>query len=184
MIEKLVRGSPVHGRSKILLVVAPGIYPSWLAMMTVHEAGHVLHAWLSGGTVSAVRVPLTGFSVTEFSTNPRPHFVAWGGAVWGCALPLLAWAALRLLRWRGRSVAQFFAGFCLIANGVYLGVGWKWRAGDAGDLVDYGTPVWVLVGFGLIATGVGLYLWHLLGGSPSGPGPSPPPSPPSTGERG
>jgi hypothetical protein len=58
---------------------------------------------------------------------------------------------------------QLFAGFCLIANGVYLGVGWIDNAGDAGDLLRRGTPVWVLVGFGLLASGGGLYLWHRLG---------------------
>ena len=36
----------------LLLVAA--IYLCWLGMMAVHEAGHVLHAWLSGGTVSAL----------------------------------------------------------------------------------------------------------------------------------
>jgi len=162
------------------LVLAPlFLYACWLGMMVVHEAGHVLHAWVSGGTVSAVRVPLVGFSITEFSTNPRPHFVAWGGAVWGAILPLLAWAPFAWRRWVGWRLVQFFAGFCLIANGVYLGVGWTMRAGDAADLRDYGTPAGVMVTFGAVASGAGLYLWHLLGKSPS-----PQPSPRRTGERG
>ena len=147
------------------------LYPCWLGMMVVHELGHVLHAWVSGGTVSAVRIPPAGFSVTEFSTNPRPHFVAWGGPLWGCVLPLLAWALFRLRRWRGWRAAQFFAGFCLVANGAYLGAGWINRVGDAGDLMGFGTPAWVLVVFGAAATSAGLYAWHRLGA----PGPSPPP---------
>ena len=162
------------GQRHILLIVL-GLYPCWLGMMAVHEAGHVLHAWMSGATVSAVRVPLVGFSVTEFSTNPRPHFVAWGGAIWGCVLPLLLWSTFRNQQLPERRFIQFFAGFCLIANGAYLGVGWKANAGDAADLVDYGTPAWVLVVFGVVATVAGLYLWHLLG-----KGPSPQPSPPRT----
>ena len=160
-----------HNRVRLLLL-APFLYACWLGMMAVHEAGHVLHAWMSGGTVSAVRVPLVGFSLTEFSTNPRPHFVAWGGAVWGCVLPLLLWSTFHIQRLPGRKPVQFFAGFCLIANGAYLGAGWKANAGDAADLVDYGTPAWVLVVFGVGAAGAGLYLWHLLGKSPS-PRPSP-----------
>ena len=175
-----------HNRVR-LLVLAPFLYACWLGMMAVHEAGHVLHAWMSGGTVSAVRVPLLGFSVTEFSTNPRPHFVAWGGAVWGCMLPLLLWSTLHIQRLPARNVVQFFAGFCLIANGAYLGAGWKASAGDAADLVEYGTPAWVLVVFGVVTTGAGLYLWHLLGKSPSPPldcARDRRPSPPSTGERG
>jgi mannose/fructose/N-acetylgalactosamine-specific phosphotransferase system component IIC len=132
-------------------------------MMAVHEAGHVLHARLSGATVPAVSVPLAGFSITELSTNPHPHFVAWGGPVWGSMLPVLAWAMLWRKRWPGWRIAQFFAGFCLIANGVYLGVGWVTGAGDAGDIVSHGTPVAVLVGFGVVVAGAGLLLWHLLG---------------------
>ena len=131
--------------------------------MAVHEAGHVVHTWASGGTVSAVRIPLAGFSATEFSSNPHPHFVAWGGPVWGSVLPVAAWAAVCRFRWRGPRSTQFFAGFCLIVNGAYLGVGWMTAAGDAGDLVAHGTPKWVLMLFGVVAGGAGLYLWHRLG---------------------
>ena len=173
--------TPAVRRAARLLLLPPLLYASWLGMMAVHELGHVLHAWLSNATVSAVRIPLAGFSVTEFSTNPRPHFVAWGGAVWGCVLPVAVWAVFRLRRWPGRSLAQFFAGFCLVTNGVYLGVGWTRGAGDAGDLLAYGTPVWAMIAFGVCATGTGLYLWHLLGLKE---GPSPQPSPPIVGERG
>jgi hypothetical protein len=132
----------------------------------LHELGHILHAWVSGGTVAAVQVPLVGFSITRYSTNPHAHFVAWGGAVWGSLLPLLTWFALARRQWLWWHLVQFFAGFCLIANGVYLGVGWTQRAGDAADLVRYGTPVWVLVGFGILTTGLGLHLWHRLGTGP------------------
>jgi hypothetical protein len=134
--------------------------------MAVHEAGHVLHARASGGVVDRVSVPLAGFSQTFYSVNPRPHFVAWGGAVWGCVTPLMLLGAASGGPQGLRNALQFFAGFCLLANGVYLGVGWTTRAGDAGDLLEYGTPVWVLVAFGAMATAGGLYLWHLLGPPP------------------
>ena len=61
---------------------------SWLLMLAVHELGHVLHGWLSGATLDAVHLPLVGFSRTDFAVNPHPLFVAWGGALWGCVLPL------------------------------------------------------------------------------------------------
>lgn len=70
----------------------------------------------------------------------------------------------RLDRWKdARGWVQFWAGFCLIANGAYLGVGWTMRAGDAGDLLRHGTPVGVMVLFGAVAFSAGLALWHLLG---------------------
>lgn len=93
-----------------------------------------------------------------------------GGPVWGIALPVAAWAASAALvpgaGRVGRAVRtgiQFLAGFCLIANGAYLGAGWVDRVGDAGDLMRHGTPAWALVAYGVVATTAGLLLWHLLG---------------------
>ena len=146
----------------VLLWGVPLLYASWLGMMAVHELGHVLHAWVSGATVLAVRIPLLGFSITELGMNPRPHFVAWGGVVWGCALPLAVWALFVTRRWRGWRLLQFFTGFCLVANGAYLGAGWVDDAGDAGDLLAYGAPVWVRLAVGVVAAAAGLYLWHGL----------------------
>ena len=58
---------------------------------------------------------------------------------------------------------QLFAGFCLVANGAYIGVGWSLEAGDAADLLRMGTPVWLMIAFGLTASAGGLWLWHTLG---------------------
>jgi len=145
------------------LGIAVLLYATWVGMMAVHELGHCVHAWVSGGVIRRVSIPLLGFSQTFFRFNPHPHFVVWGGPIWGSVLPLL----LLLLvprRWStARNLVQFFAGFCLIANGAYLGVGWTMGVGDAGDLLWHGTPAWVLVAFGVVAVSAGLYLWHLLG---------------------
>jgi hypothetical protein len=145
------------------LLLLPLLYLCWLGMMAVHELGHISNALLSGGRISRVSLPLVGFSQTFFRFNPHPLFVVWGGTGWGSVLPVVGWLAIPR-RWkRARAVAQFFAGFCLIANGAYLGVGWVRHAGDAGDLMWYGTPVWVLIAVGATAMTAGLYLWHLLG---------------------
>jgi hypothetical protein len=132
-------------------------------MLAVHELGHVMHAIVSGGSVARVSIPWFGFSQTFFRSNPHPAFVVWGGPVWGSVFPLMIWA-MTPSRWKNvRAWVQFWAGFCLIANGAYLGVGWAMRAGDAGDLLRYGTSVWVMVLFGGVALSAGLGLWHLLG---------------------
>ena len=154
-----------------IIICVLALYPAWLAMMALHETGHVLHAWFSGVKVASVDLPLLGFSQTHLGRNPHPGFVAWGGAIWGSAIPLALHALLHVRRTHvPRAVAiaaQFFAGFCLIANGAYLGVGWLTRAGDAGDLVDLGNPPWVLVAFGFTTVTAGLYLWHRLGLPPT-----------------
>jgi hypothetical protein len=136
---------------------------SWFGMMAVHELGHVLHAWVSGGTVVRVVLHPAQFSRTDVSPNPRPLMVAWGGAIWGCVIPLLVWAMARHVAPKHMHLAVFFAGFCLIANGAYLAAGAFVLAGDAGDLLAHGAARWQLVCFGVVATAAGLYLWNGLG---------------------
>src|SRR5262249_2586101 len=76
--------------------------------------------------------------------------------------PLAIWGVATGMRWSLAYLLRFFAGFCLIANGAYLGVGWLDRVGDAGDLLKLGVPAWQLVLFGVVTVVPGLYLWHGL----------------------
>jgi hypothetical protein len=143
--------------------IAVTVCLSWLLMQAVHESGHVLHAWFSGGKVLQVVLTPLQISRTDYSCNPYPQFVVWGGPLWGCVVPVaLALAA----KWRGISCApllRFFAGFCLIANGVYLGSAPVCAVGDAQELLNYGVPAWALALTGLPAVAVGLYAWNGLG---------------------
>lgn len=150
-----------RGLQVILLVSTLAL--SWLAMMATHELGHVFHAWVTGGTVAHVSFPLIGFSQTHLSDNPSPHFVAWGGALWGCVIPLIVLGVAVVTKVRLRFVIRFVAGFCLVANGVYLAAGSFIGAGDAGDLMRLGSPQWVLLCFGAIVIPLGLSLWNGLG---------------------
>ena len=151
------------------LLIFSTIALSWLGMMAVHELGHVVHLWITGGTVKYVVLHPLEFSYTAPGENPHPLAVAWGGALWGCVLPL---AALALTRWLAPSqayLARFFAGFSLIANGAYLAGDSFLRGGDARDLMACGVPQWLLILVGLPAIVLGLFLWNNLG-SPFGLG--------------
>lgn len=176
-------------RSIQIILIGSALAGSWLGMLACHEFGHVLHAWLSGGTVTAVDLPLLGFSQTHVSPNPHPQFTAWGGAIWGSLLPLALWATCRLslresTRFRRAKaddgsaatrsppspyafLAAFFAGFCLLVNGVYLAagsfVGAASDADDAHELLRHGAARWQLVAFGVTAAAAGLRMWHGLG---------------------
>ncbi len=150
-------------RSAQAVLVGSTLLFSWLAMQAVHESGHVLHALFSGGAVEKVVLHPLDISRTDVRPNPRPLFVAWGGAVWGCVIPLVVLGVSRVVGWRYWYLPAFFAGFCLIANGAYLGAGSFIGAGDAGDLLRHGAPQWSLVLFGLIMSALGLRLWHGLG---------------------
>jgi hypothetical protein len=135
----------------------------WLGMQDVHELGHVAAAWLTGGRVSkVVFYPLT-ISRTALAEDPRPLVVVWGGPIVGAVLPLAVWMAARAVRLWGDFVLRFFAGFCLIANGAYIGAGSFSHVGDAGEMLKHGSAPWQLWLFGAITLPAGLWLWHGLG---------------------
>jgi len=136
---------------------------SWYGMMAVHETGHVLAAVLTGAVVEAVVLPPFAISHTAVSENSCPAVVVWTGPLAGCLLPVAAWLAVPR-RWDGlRNAGCFFAGFCLISNGLYIAAGAVPGIGDCREMLRTGTPVWLMVAFGMLCAPVGLGLWHRLG---------------------
>jgi hypothetical protein len=158
-------------RLRQIVLILSTLAGSWLGMQIVHEFGHVLGAWLTGGTVRKVVLLPWTLSRTELSSNPDPLLVAWAGPIVGALLPLLVWSVAATLRWPGVYLLRFFAGFCLIANGAYLGGGALERLGDAGDLQRHGTALWQLFVFAALTVPLGLALWNRQGG-PFGLGPA------------
>ena len=154
----------VNGRRclQILLIVS-FIAFSWLAFMVVHEFGHALTAWLTGGSVALMVLHPQQISWTTFSSNPHPQLTAWGGALGGSVFPVVFLLIARRLRSPGLYLFRFFAGFCLIANGLYLFVDSFGRGGDGHTLIQYGASQWELLLFGIVATPLGFWLWHGLG---------------------
>jgi len=136
---------------------------SWLAMQAVHELGHVLGAVATGGEVVKVVLHPCTISRTDINPNPHPLFVVWAGPVVGAMLPLVVSLLARVLGSPGIYLFLFFAGFCLIANGVYIGLGSIQGLADAGDMLRLGSSSWQLILFGVLTAPLGLYLWNGLG---------------------
>lgn len=132
-------------------------------MQAVHESGHALGALATGGRVSRVVLHPFVVSRTDVSPNPMPLVVAWSGPVVGVSAPLVIWGLAAYFKLRCVPIARFFAGFCLVANGLYLGIGSFSRIGDAGDLLRHGAPYWQLWLFGVVAAPFGFWLWHRQG---------------------
>jgi hypothetical protein len=145
------------------VLIVSAVAGSWLLMQVVHELGHVVGAAITRGRVVHVELHPLGISRTDIDPNPQPLVAAWAGPVVGSLVPLAIWAAAAPLRWEGAFLLRFFAGFCLLANGLYLGVGSFGRIGDAGDILSHGSPVWTLWLFGLATAPAGLWLWNGLG---------------------
>src|SRR4051794_31227951 len=135
-------------RQHQIVLIASTLIFSWLAMQVVHEFGHIAAGIASGGHIGQVILHPAAVSYTRLTTNPHPLFVAWMGPLAGAALPVIALIVARVLNWRKTYLLQFFAGFCLIANGAYLAFGSFGSIGDAGDVLRYGAPVWLLWLFG------------------------------------
>lgn len=136
---------------------------SWFGMQAVHELGHVLGAMLTGAEVTRVELSPWTISRTDVINNTRPLVVAWAGPIIGVVLPLVIWHAASVARLSFAFVLRFFAGFCLVANGLYIGLGSFGRMGDCGEMLRHGSPIWQLWLFGAITVPVGFWLWHGLG---------------------
>jgi hypothetical protein len=132
--------------------------------MALHELGHVLAMWATGGSVT--RITLSPFykSFTYFGSDPTfPLVTAWAGVLFGSTIGLLCLVCF----WRWRSpwiLAIMMTGLCAIAvNGLYLTIDAALLAGgDATDIIDSGTPrlFVLLVGVSLIV--LGLTIGYLL----------------------
>ena len=136
------------------------IVGSWLGMQAVHELGHVLGAWCTGGKVSRVVLYPFSFSRTDVTHNLSPNMVAWSGPIFGVLAPLWAWSLAAAMRLPWAFVLRFFAGCCLIANGLYIGLGSFGRVGDCGEMLRHGSQLWQLWLFGPLTVPTGFWLWH------------------------
>jgi hypothetical protein len=157
------RANAAVNRLHQVVLIGSSLLASWLGMQAVHESGHVLGAWISGGRLSRVVLhPLT-ISRTDLSHNPSPLVVVWAGPTIGVIVPLLLWGGAAATRLPGAFVLRFFAGFCLLANGLYIGFGSFDGVGDCGEMLRHGSQLWQLWLFGAVTAPVGLWLWHRQG---------------------
>lgn len=144
---------------QVILIVST-LLASWLGMQAVHELGHVLGAWATGGKVERVVLWPLDISRTDLASNPSPLVVVWAGPVLGSLIPLAAWGLWKAARLPAAYLLRFFAGACLLINGAYDGLGSLQGIGDCGDMLRNGSAPWQLWLFGLATTPAGILLWH------------------------
>ncbi len=146
-------------RSHQILLVVSILWVSWLLMMLLHESGHVLGAVLTGGDVQRVVWHPAAISRTDVQPNPHPLFVVWAGPLIGSLVPLVVAAVASMIRAGFAYLLWVWAGFCLIANGMYIGLGVIHPVADAAELLTLGTPRWLLAVFGLVTVLGGFWIW-------------------------
>lgn len=151
---------PNHQSVLSAVLIASTLVGAWLGMQAVHELGHVLGAWATGGEVQRVVLDPLSISRTDVANSRSPGVVIWAGPVVGAAVPVAAWLAATAIGWHTAFLLRFFAGFCLVANGLYIGLGSFGRVGDCGEMLRHGASPWQLWLFGLTAVPAGLWLWN------------------------
>ncbi|MBI1175926.1 hypothetical protein GC207_00645 [bacterium] len=135
----------------------------WLAMQIVHESGHVMAARFTGGPVAKVVLHPFALSRTDVSPNPHPGFVVWAGVTFGSLFPLLLWIFTRPFFVLMPHLFRFFAGFCSVANGVYLIGGTLMSGADPGDMIKNGASPILIIFLGILGMAGGMFLWHRQG---------------------
>jgi len=131
----------------------------WWPFMGVHELGHIVSGLLGGATIEHIELRPWMLSHTMLSGSRWPLVDVWAGPVVGCLVPLML---LAIPSRKLRTPLAFFAGFCLIANGAYIGLGWIGPYGDTSELLRHGAAVWQMVAFGMVCVSAGLGIWCWL----------------------
>jgi hypothetical protein len=149
-------------RIRQFLLIAGLVWSSWLCMMLVHEAGHVIGALLTGGHIKQVVWHPFVFSRTDVEPNPSPIIEVWAGPMIGCVIPFGLSLSIKLTRWRLKYMLSFFASFCLIANGLYIGIGSIDPIGDTRQLVHLGVSRITILTFGIVASSIGFWILNAI----------------------
>ncbi len=146
-----------------MLILLPQALWMWLAMMLVHELGHVLAAWATGGQVVYVNLYPGQLSSTLVRPNPHPSIVLWAGLLAGWIVPAaiarsVQVGPLTIGKPGIRHSLNGWAAFCLLAGGVYLAIGGSEKLTDTGQLVAADWPLPWLVAIGT-AVAIAGYAW-------------------------
>jgi len=112
----------------------------------LHEFGHALGHWLSGGSVTAI-VMLAPLPAGYVKGAGGVHFMSvWGGVTFGSLVTLAPLLTARCLSPRSpvRFAALMAAAFCLGHNALYLFVGSIAPFADASNMIGLGASRWLL----------------------------------------
>lgn len=116
----------------------------------LHEFGHGVAVWISGGRVSSMILNPFSWSWISYLSNPNPLFTAWGGVLFGVLFAIVLAAAALLIRSPYMAPLYLLAGCAMASNGIYFSVAAFADIGDAGALLSLGVPRLTLVAIGLL----------------------------------
>jgi len=81
------------GRVQQHWLIISTLLVSWLLMQAVHELGHIVAGWLTGGQITQVVLPPLTISRTDVDPNPNPLSLSGRGFL------SVSWCHSSGLRW-------------------------------------------------------------------------------------
>lgn len=91
---------------------------AWVVMTITHECGHLVGGALGGAVLTDLDVAPWRMPFSLHAPDPHPLLTLWAGPLGGVLAPLVVAFLVR------HHAVWFVADFCLLANGVYLALGW------------------------------------------------------------
>jgi len=134
------------------------------ASMVLHELGHALATWLSGGSVVWIEInPLSWSYMLEGTDSQYPIVSTVAGMVMDCGLSLI----LATVFWKSRSVISpliyMTAVISWVSNGLYYIIDVILEeGGDPSSLVELGVHKGLIVSIGFILVILGLFFGKLI----------------------
>lgn len=129
---------------------------SWVVMCFTHEVGHLIGGWISGATLSQVDLVPWRLPYSIHEPDPNPLVTLWMGPIIGAFLPWCIGIVIRQ-QW-----IRLVGNFCLLANGLYIGVGYflSDRYLDTQRLITEGTSTLTISSYCLVTLGIGYPLFR------------------------
>ena len=132
----------------------------WVFGIVLHELGHAIAMWVTGGIVDRITIAPFSWSYTYYESTPKyPQLTTWSGVLIGAAIGLIVLLGIRK-NTTPYLIPFIFLGFSPLLNGggYYIVDTFISNQGDAFSLLQSGVPKYVVLGVGLLLLAMGVYV--------------------------
>ncbi len=146
--------------AKLSLFIFGSFSFGWILGIVLHELGHAVAMWLTGGIVDRITITPFSWSYTYYGSTPKyPQFTTWSGTLLGS----LFGAIILLISSKKATpyvVPFLFMGVSPMLNGggYYVIDPFISKRGDPTSLVRSGVPMYIVLGVGILLLALGAYL--------------------------
>jgi hypothetical protein len=131
----------------------------WVLGIILHELGHAVSMWITGGVVDRITISPFSWSYTYYGSVPKyPNFTTWSGILIGSLFGLVILLAIAR-RPTPYLVPLVFTGVTpmLQGGGYYLIDTFISKEGDAASLIESGIPMTVVLGAAILIATMGVF---------------------------